>query len=41
MWAWVSFLADDGLVEGFKGVSDRVAVLAFVGLDFSGGGLEG
>ncbi len=37
----MSSLPDDGLVEGFEGVSDQVAVLAFVGLDFPGGGLEG
>lgn len=36
----MSLLPDDGLVEGFEGVSDQVAVFAFVGLDFSGGGLE-
>ncbi len=34
------FLADDCLVKGFEGVSDQVPVLAFVGLDFSSGGLQ-
>ena len=36
----MSFLRDNGSGRGFEGVSDQVAVLAFVGLDFSGGGLE-